>query len=103
MDHSNGQLQPYKLANTDINKQIWNLNREKKTYSKREAKNANLWRNVKYMIRRWQRLLYDVLMLANGSPYSATASPFVVKCDKHPCWVFDIFLIHIQIKLIEKN
>lgn len=36
MDHFNGQLQPYKLANTDINKQIWNLNREEKKHIQRE-------------------------------------------------------------------
>lgn len=36
MDHFNGQLQPYKTANTDINKQIWNLNREEKKHIQRE-------------------------------------------------------------------
>lgn len=35
-------------------------------------------------------------MLANRWPYSVVASPFVVKCDKHPCCVcafLDIILM----------
>lgn len=58
IDWANDEVQFYKTNNIK-------MSRERKTANK----NVNLWRNVKYMIRRWQRLLYEVLMLANSLAY----------------------------------